>query len=577
MSIIVPIVVFAIICVQILFFVLNLYRMYEFKDVFKFESSWRIDKNEETGFVCGIEGSGNRIFSSIKLSINKYLSNNSGSVIDFHLLKDAADRHCDSVENDISTQTPIPLYCGLAGTMAGVILGLIPLISSGALIYLLGGELSLNISKEEMDNLAASGINELLAGVAWAMAASICGIMLTTINSLLFKSCKLKEENGKSTFLAWMQSRLLPELPSDTSDALNRLVKNLNIFNRTFAENTSDLKGTLIKVNDAYKIQSKIIQTVHDMDVMKMAKANVRVLEELQQCTDKLELFNSYLDNMIFKSGNALLIANTIANTFTALFQQESNRLHVLEEIQQFFMRHKAEIAKDTADADVALKEALSVMRDSTVANVEELNKHFVTQSETFKRILQEEKEAFEELNNDIKGRFHEYISENITSFKDFNKQIKAQFNSQMQQNSMLMKNLEPIANIPVQLDNLFNKMEQSNSSLAKEISQGMDKVAHSMERADDGKGKNSVSLQVFPSWINWVIVICIIVMALACVINTVYNMIPQTATEKELVDNNIGEKPDMEQVKKDDYAIVGKDSVDVHNDTISNTRSLNP
>ena len=533
MSIIVPIVVFAIICVQILFFVLNLYRMYEFKDVFKFESSWRIDKNEETGFVCGIEGSGNRIFSSIKLSINKYLSNNSGSVIDFHLLKDAADRHCDSVENDISTQTPIPLYCGLAGTMAGVILGLIPLISSGALIYLLGGELSLNISKEEMDNLAASGINELLAGVAWAMAASICGIMLTTINSLLFKSCKLKEENGKSTFLAWMQSRLLPELPSDTSDALNRLVKNLNIFNRTFAENTSDLKGTLIKVNDAYKIQSKIIQTVHDMDVMKMAKANVRVLEELQQCTDKLELFNSYLDN-IHGYTDAI-------NTFTALFQQESNRLHVLEEIQQFFMRHKAEIAKDTADADVALKEALSVMRDSTVANVEELNKHFVTQSETFKRILQEEKEAFEELNNDIKGRFHEYISENITSFKDFNKQMKAQFNSQMQQNSMLMKNLEPIANIPVQLDNLFNKMEQSNSSLAKEISQGMDKVAHSMERADDGKGKNSVSLQVFPSWINWVIVICIIVMALACVINTVYNMIPQTATEKELVDNNIG------------------------------------
>lgn len=569
MSIIVPIVVFAIICVQILFFVLNLYRMYEFKDVFKFESSWRIDKNEETGFVCGIEGSGNRIFSSIKLSINKYLSNNSGSVIDFHLLKDAADRHCDSVENDISTQTPIPLYCGLAGTMAGVILGLIPLISSGALIYLLGGELSLNISKEEMDNLAASGINELLAGVAWAMAASICGIMLTTINSLLFKSCKLKEENGKSTFLAWMQSRLLPELPSDTSDALNRLVKNLNIFNRTFAENTSDLKGTLIKVNDAYKIQSKIIQTVHDMDVMKMAKANVRVLEELQQCTDKLELSNSYLDN-IHGYTDAI-------NTFTALFQQESNRLHVLEEIQQFFMRHKAEIAKDTADADVALKEALSVMRDSTVANVEELNKHFVTQSETFKRILQEEKEAFEELNNDIKGRFHEYISENITSFKDFNKQMKAQFNSQMQQNSMLMKNLEPIANIPVQLDNLFNKMEQSNSSLAKEISQGMDKVAHSMERADDGKGKNSVSLQVFPSWINWVIVICIIVMALACVINTVYNMIPQTATEKELVDNNIGEKPDMEQVKKDDYAIVGKDSVDVHNDTISNTRSLNP
>ncbi len=93
-----------------------------------------------------------------------------------------------------------------------------------------------------MDNLAASGINELLAGLAWAMAASICCILLTTINSLLFKSCKLKEERGKSSFLAWMQSRLLPELPSDTSDALNRLVRNLNSFNSTFAGNTAELK-----------------------------------------------------------------------------------------------------------------------------------------------------------------------------------------------------------------------------------------------------------------------------------------------------------------------------------------------
>ena len=95
--------------------------MHEFRDIFKHEPSWRIEKSEDTGFVCGIEGAGNNVFDSIKLSINKYLENNSGSVIDFHLLKDAADRHCDSVENDINTQTPIPLYCGLMGTMAGVI------------------------------------------------------------------------------------------------------------------------------------------------------------------------------------------------------------------------------------------------------------------------------------------------------------------------------------------------------------------------------------------------------------------------------------------------------------------------
>lgn len=565
MNLIVPIIVIVIICIQILFFVLNLIRMHEFRDIFKHESSWRIEKSEDTGFVFGIEGSGNNVFGSIKLSINKYLENNSGSVIDFHLLKDAADRHCDSVENDINTQTPIPLYCGLMGTMAGVILGLVPLILSGALIYLLGGELSDGISKEEMDNLAASGINELLAGVAWAMAASICGILLTTINSLLFKSCKLKEERGKSSFLAWMQSRLLPELPSDTSDALNRLVRNLNNFNNTFAGNTAELKSTLIKVNNAYKIQSDIIQTVHDMDVMKMAKANVQVLEKLQQCTDKLEMFNLYLDDI---HGYTSAI-----NTFTTLFQQESNRLHVLEEIQQFFMRHKAEIAKDTADADVALKEALLAIKDSSASNVGELNKQLVAQSEAFKQILVEEKKTFEELNEELRGQFHQYISDNMASFVEFNKEMKSQFASQIQQIPTLIKSLEPMANIPIQLDRLFNKIEQSNNSFAHEISQIMNKESQPVERVYDKERVTSNSSGIFPSWINWTIVISIIIIALACVTNTVYNMIPKAIFKTEMIDNNAGgEFLKREEVKNvnSEKSNRGRNKAEINKDTIN-------
>lgn len=565
MNLIVPIIVIVIICIQILFFVLNLIRMHEFRDIFKHESSWRIEKSEDTGFVFGIEGSGNNVFGSIKLSINKYLENNSGSVIDFHLLKDAADRHCDSVENDINTQTPIPLYCGLMGTMAGVILGLVPLILSGALIYLLGGELSDGISKEEMDNLAASGINELLAGVAWAMAASICGILLTTINSLLFKSCKLKEERGKSSFLAWMQSRLLPELPSDTSDALNRLVRNLNNFNNTFAGNTAELKSTLIKVNNAYKIQSDIIQTVHDMDVMKMAKANVQVLEKLQQCTDKLEMFNLYLDNI---HGYTSAI-----NTFTTLFQQESNRLHVLEEIQHFFMRHKAEIAKDTADADVALKEALLAIKDSSASNVGELNKQLVAQSEAFKQILVEEKKTFEELNEELRGQFHQYISDNMESFVEFNKEMKSQFASQIQQIPTLIKSLEPMANIPIQLDRLFNKIEQSNNSFAHEISQIMNKESQPVERVYDKERVTSNSSGIFPSWINWTIVISIIIIALACVTNTVYNMIPKAIFKTEMIDNNAGgEFLKREEVKNvnSEKSNRGRNKAEINKDTIN-------
>ena len=242
-STIVPYIIVGVIILQLYFFSKNLRRMNEYRNIFCEESSWNIKWNEETGFVNGITGNGNNVFTSIIDSINKYLGNNSGSVIDFQLLKDAVDRHSDSIEEDINTQTPVPLYCGLAGTMAGVILGLFPLIQTGALIYLLSGNIPSGMSKDTMDIFAAKGINELLTGVAWAMIASICGILLTTLNSLMFKRNKLAEESGKNSFLALMQSSLLPELPSDTSDALNKLVKNLNRFNKDFAENTAQFSS----------------------------------------------------------------------------------------------------------------------------------------------------------------------------------------------------------------------------------------------------------------------------------------------------------------------------------------------
>lgn len=185
MSLLVPIIVAAIIALQIFFFVKNVLRMRDYKKIFAEENSWGIAHNPETNFVSGIYGRGNNVFESIKESINKYLENNSGSVIDFSLLKDAVDRHCDSVENDINTLTPTPLYCGLAGTMAGVIVGLGSLITTGSITDLLS-------SGSGNFGTAADGVNDLLSGVAWAMLASIMGIMLTTIASLLFKSIAVR-------------------------------------------------------------------------------------------------------------------------------------------------------------------------------------------------------------------------------------------------------------------------------------------------------------------------------------------------------------------------------------------------
>ena len=539
MGIIVPIVIVFIICLQIVFFIKNLVRMIEYKNIFKCDTPWELERDFETDYVTGIKGKGNKVFESIKESINKYLGSHTGSVIDFHLLKDAVDRHCDSVENDINTQTPTPLYCGLAGTMAGVILGLVPLIMSGALIYLLSGNVPDGMEKAKMDLLAAEGINELLTGVAWAMVASICGIIFTTISSLSFKNCKLKEESGKNTFLAWMQSVLLPELPSDTSQALNGLAKNLNKFNQAFAHNTSELKTTLDKVNESYRIQANVIKTVHDMDVMKMANANVRVLQELDKCTDKLEVFNEYLNDV---QG----YTDTI-HRFTTLFEQESNRLHVLEEIQQFFTRHKAEIAKDTADADVALKEALSELRTSISNNVSELNKQLTSQSDEFKTFLKEEKESFEELNEEIKAQFKERIEEMPA----------------------LVDNIKEIAQIPGHLDRLVEKVEQSNALLANKISESLDQTLQTISKT---MIKNvpqrpveivaSPSVKMLPTWMNWTIIVTLIVIALSCVLSLAYDFLNKETLPNAKVSKHIVVEKPKEVVPEDTTKVLSNDTI---------------
>lgn len=493
MSFIVPIIVFVIICLQVYFFVMNIYRMKEYKEIFEHESSWEIEHSSETGFVSGISGKGNEVFISIKESISKYLGSNSGSVIDFHLLKDAVDRHCDAVENDINTLTPVPLYCGLAGTMAGVIAGLTSLLLSGAVKLLLSSQETSDAASKAM----SMGVNDLLEGVAWAMLASICGIFFTTVGSILFKRYKLQGESGKNTFLAWLQAKLLPELPSDTSDALSKLVKNLNKFNNTFAENTSKLGGALKNVNESYRIQADIIQSVHDMDVMKMAKANVNVLKELKDCTDKLETFNQYL-NDIHGYTDAI-------HKFTTQFEAEAGRLHVLEEIQQFFMRHKEEIAKDSADADIALREALRSMKESTNSNVNELNTVLVQQAEDFKQILKEERESFEQIN----------------------KELQAQFTTQLNEMPMLEQRLADVADIPQKIDEMIARLEQSNSQLYSNFLLSTRETLVQFAKASKEHGTTGlVELESKQPKTNWIVVVCAVLIAIACIANTIHNIL---------------------------------------------------
>lgn len=531
----VGIVVLIIILLQLYFFIKNLKRMHEFRDIFLHGNSWQVTKDSDTDFVSGINGAGNSVYKAIENSINKYLANNKGAVIDFHLLKDAVDRHCDSIEDDINAQTPVPLYCGLAGTMVGVIIGLWSLLSTNSLTNLMGGD----AYAENSMVAAASGVNDLLGGVAWAMVASIVGIALTTINSIRFKNCKLKEENGKNSFLAWMQARLLPELSTDMSDSLTKLVKNLNRFNSDFALNSKELRNTFKQVNETYSIHANVIKTIHEMDVMKMASVNVNVLRELQNTTGKLELFNEYLDSV---KG----YTDTIQK-FNSQFHSESERLHVLEQIRDFFKtemsqieQRKAEIAKTVGNVDLYLKDSLTELGNNANLNLERIKQHLVLQSDIFKTFLDEEKQLFLDMSSEIRSTFskqsdlinenamanidnmnqrlmeqsnlfHSFIDQEKNMFQEISRDISTRFSEQMQLMPQLIQQLNVISEIPGKLDQIVSSIERKD--LSKIEDDGYDSV-------------KSSNIYLFPKWMNWTILAIISIIALACVVNTLHSLL---------------------------------------------------
>lgn len=446
MDIIVPVIIIGIISLQIFFFLKNLQRMKEFKDIFKEADSWNILYDEESHFVSSIAGKGNETFQAIKFSINKYLRSHTGSVVDFNLLKDAVDRHCDSVEEDINTQTPVPLYCGLAGTMIGVIIGLSSLLYTNSITSLLGGNKAKNNTEivqqtkdseteaDEHISQAADGVNDLLTGVAWAMLASILGIGLTTANSLFFKKYKLEEESGKNDFYAWMQSQLLPELPSDTSDILQKLVSNLNRFNNVFSKNTKELGSTLSEVNRSYEIQADIIGYLQEMDIERVSAANILVLKELQGCTNELKEFQTYLKSV---QGYT-----TSIQKFTELFNSESERLHVLEDIKTVFQGNKDLIAKDLTSSQDLLKESMTQMRRATEDSVEELRKA---------------------------------LTNEMNRFDDINKQLEDKFTEQLEKMPKLYESLNSISKIPSKLEDLAQQLIKGNERTASALEYKMD------------------------------------------------------------------------------------------------------
>lgn len=325
----------------------------------------------------------NKVWEKILSSINRYLEKNRGSVSDFHLIKDIIDRNCDIEEEAIQTQVPMPLYYGLMGTMAGIIVGV-------GYLWLSNGLQALLSTEPNAANTATDGIIALLGGVALAMICSIIGIILTTIGSSKLKDVKKIVEGRKHEFLSWMQSELLPKLNSDITDVLSKVTSNLTNFNQTFSENAKNLHDALNEVNHATEGQAQLLSAIDKLKISRIASANIEVYDKLKDCTDEIGLLSEHL-----QSCRAYLQEVRALNEKLDASEQ---RTRAIEDMAIFFKEERGNIEsmrsvlnQAIGSIETNLKESIENLKDASTKQITELVAHTTEQRQRLRTAIDEQ------------------------------------------------------------------------------------------------------------------------------------------------------------------------------------------
>lgn len=526
--------VVVVICFESYFFYKNWKRIEIFKNIFPESSSFELNKKLDVVTSITIsepEKNVNDTLRAIIGSINSYLQHSGGGMIDYNILKETVDRHCDSLEDEINSQMPVPIYCGLAGTMSGVVCGLAGLLFSGSITGLMDdGNATMSF--------AANGINDLLSGVAVAMLASFCGIFLSTLNTWRFRSCREEEERKKNEFLKWIQSVLLPELPNDMAGVFNILSRSLNRFNDIFKNNSKGLGDTLDKMNVAYdKInlaykgistvserQADTIEKIEKLNISRIAKANITILNELENCTGNLEQFNIYLQSVqgytaeienfrkrLASEGNMIVLLQEIKDSLASIhefFDNENNEMDVI------IGEHKKKIGEAVDNVNDYLGKALENLGSSSNKSVGELKNTMEGQRTQLDDYLKQEQQLLVEAANNMRVKFEE----------------------QLERVPGIAKQLEEIAKIPEQLEGVTASISQSDTELAAKIIDATNKLSDRVENSnqllaknvqlvlgnykktiEDAVSGNAMFKSAFPAWLRYVIILLLFVIAGSC------------------------------------------------------------
>ena len=260
-------------------------------------------------------------------------------------------------------------------------------------VYIYNASDSINGEWKLYEDKGAEGIKNLLQGVGIAMLTTFFGVLFTIVGAWSSKRSSRVNEEKKNGFLSWLQAELLPQMSSDLGQVIFQMQRNLTKFNNTFASNTSQLDSVLKGINTTYEDQTRLLKAVEKLKIDEIATANIRVLQELKECTDEIEELGQLVSNTTEYI--------TKVDNLNSLLSSHLDRTRLIENMGQFFKeevtqieQRKHAIANTTADIDANMQRAFGQLREHTDREYQQLGEALANKHAEFLRAIEAQQGA---------------------------------------------------------------------------------------------------------------------------------------------------------------------------------------
>lgn len=398
------------------------------------------DCDEGTLVLYRASDENSEVFEEITSDVNSYIMNCKNSSPDFHLMKDIVERKCDRYEEEAEAIIPFPLYCGLAGTIFGIIFGL------GGIGLSEGGFSGF------VNNPGAS-IGALLSGIAFAMIVSFLGLLFTTLLSIKHKNVKAEVDTQKNKFYNWLQYSVMPSMAGDLPAAVNQLREYLGSFNHQLDHNVKKMSSVFGNATQAFEQQKDILQAIQELDVAKMARYNMKVLERFEESINHVDQFNKVFDTL----------------------------------------KSAAEHIEDHQTNIRSIADASSQINENIVRFIEDVDKHIAEATNSVNGVMQKQQEAIiralENNDDQMSKTFQERHRKLVEAFTDY---------------QAMAKEFKELPGIKKSLDALAKQMGEQNKALLALVSNAKAGRNEGAKTVISSEGQGAARGPVWQKYVTW-------------------------------------------------------------------------